>query len=185
MADVLMFQTRKDFRDWLAFNSSHPGIWLILGKDGSVVTLTAAEAHEEALCFGWIDGLIERIDEVTYRKYFSPRRKGSRWSERNKALVAKLIDDQVMTPKGLEVIERSRQDGSWDIVQDRSLPVERYAEFERLIEKSPKALENFRKMSKSTQQQFVGLYSDAKREATRVKRLAHLIDLLEQNRKPM
>lgn len=157
MADTLMFRTRKDFRDWLARNSSHPGIWLILGKDGSVVTLTAAEALEEALCFGWIDGLIERIDEVTYRKHFSPRRKGSRWSERNKALVAKWADEHLMTPKGLEVIERARQDGTWDTVQDRSLPGERYAEFELLIGRSPKALENFRKMSKSTQQQFVGL----------------------------
>lgn len=185
VADALMFRTRKDFRDWLALNSSHAGIWLVFGKDDSVVTLTAAEALEEALCVGWIDGLIERINEVTYRKYFSPRRKGSRWSERNKALVAKLMDQHLMTPKGLEVIERSKQDGTWDIVQDRSLPVERYGEFEQLIEKSPKAVENFRKMSKSTRQQFVGLYFDAKREATRVKRLAHLIDLLEQNRKPM
>jgi len=185
MADVLLFRTRKAFREWLALNGSHPGIWLIFAKDDSVVTLTAAEALEEALCFGWIDGLIERIDEVTYRKYFSPRRKGSRWSERNKALVARLVDEHLITPKGLEVVERSRQDGTWDIVQDRSFPVERYAEFELLIGKSPKALENFRKMSKSTQQQFLGLYFDAKREATRARRLAHLIDLLEQNRRPM
>jgi uncharacterized protein YdeI (YjbR/CyaY-like superfamily) len=80
----------------LALNGSHPGIWLIFAKDDSVVTLTAAEALEEALCFSWIDGLIERIDEVTYRKYFSPRRKGSRWSERNKALVAQLADEHVI-----------------------------------------------------------------------------------------
>jgi uncharacterized protein YdeI (YjbR/CyaY-like superfamily) len=185
MADAVSFRTRKDFRKWLSSNSSHPGIWLIFGKDNSVETLTAAEALEEALCFGWIDGLIKKIDDVTYRKYFSPRRKGSRWSERNKTLVAKLIDDHVMTPIGFKVIERAKQDGTWDIVWDRTLPVEMYAEFELLIKKSPKAFENFRKMSKSTQQQFVGLYFDAKREETRIKRLAHLIDLLEQNRKPM
>jgi len=112
---------------------------LSLRKMTPLWTLTAAEALEEALCFGWIDGLIERIDEVTYRKYFSPRRKGSRWSERNKALVARLVDEHLITPKGLEVVERSRQDGTWDIVQDRSFPVERYAEFELLIWEKPES----------------------------------------------
>lgn len=115
MADALRFRTRKDFRDWLASNSSHPGIWLIFGKDDSVVTLTAAEALEEALCFGWIDGLIDRIDKVTYRKYFSPRQTGSCWSERNKALVARLMDEQLMAPQGLEAINHAKQDGTWDI----------------------------------------------------------------------
>ncbi len=106
MADDVMFRTRKDFRKWLLANGAHPGVWLIFGKDSSVETLTAADALEEALCFGWIDGLMKKIDAATYKKYFSPRRKGSRWSERNKQLVAKLIDQHLMTSKGLEVVER-------------------------------------------------------------------------------
>ncbi len=185
MADEVMFRTRKDFRKWLVANRAHPGVWLIFGKDNAIETLTAADALEEALCFGWIDGLMKKIDAATYKKYFSPRRKGSRWSGRNKKLVAQLIAEHLMTPRGLEVVERAKQDGTWDMVQDRVFPAEKYVEFEKLIKKSPKALENFRKMPQSARQQFVGLYFDAKKEATRVKRVAHLMDLLEQNRKPM
>jgi len=185
MADDLIFRTRQDFREWLSLNSSSQGIWLVFGKDKSLVTLKASEALEEALCFGWIDGLMKKIDESTYKKYFSPRRKGSLWSETNKKLVDKLTGEQLMTSKGLEVIEQAKRDGTWDIVQDRTIPDERYDEFEKLIKKSKTALDNFRKMPKSAKQQFVGLYFEAKKEETRIKRLAKLISLLEQNKKPM
>jgi uncharacterized protein YdeI (YjbR/CyaY-like superfamily) len=185
MADELIFRTRQDFRDWLSLDSSDQGVWLIFGKDPSLVTLTAAEALEEALCFGWIDGLIKKIDESRYKKYFSPRRKGSQWSEKNKKLVDKLIGEQLMTSKGLEAVERAKRDGTWDAVRDGSIPEERYREFEELVSKSEAALENFRKMPRSAQQQFVGLYFEAKREQTRITRLAKLIDLLEQNKRPM
>lgn len=185
MTENLVFRTRQDFREWLSSNSSSQGVWLVFGKDASLITLTASEALEEALCFGWVDGLIKKIDEATYKKYFSPRRKGSPWSERNKKLVDKLISEQLMTSRGLEAIEQAKRDGKWDIVQDRTIPDERYDEFEILIGMSKTALENFRKMPKSTKQQFVGLYFEAKKEETRVNRLTKLVALLEQNKKPM
>lgn len=185
MADEYIFRTRQDFREWLSLNSSRQGIWLIFGKDELLVTLTAAEALEEALCFGWIDGLMKKIDESTYKKYFSPRRKGSKWSEKNKKLVDKLMNGQLMTTRGLDVIEQAKRDGTWDIVHDREIPDERYHEFEELIRGSQTALDHYRKMPKSTKQQFVGLYFEAKKEETRVVRLAKLIDLLEKNKKPM
>lgn len=185
MADEYIFKTRQDFREWLSLNGSQQGIWLIFGKDESLVTLTAAEALEEALCFGWIDGLMKKIDESTYKKYFSPRRKGSKWSEKNKKLVEKLIAGQLMTARGFEVIEQAKKDGTYDIVHDREIPDEKYHEFEKLIKGNQTALDNFIKMPKSTRHQFVGLYFEAKKEETRVTRLAKLIDLLEKNKKPM
>ena len=185
MADELIFRTRQDFREWLSSTSSAQGVWLVFGKDDSLLTLSPSEALEEALCFGWIDGLIIKIDGSRYKKYFSPRRKGSRWSEKNKKLVARLVREKVMTSSGLLVIERAKKDGTWDVVHDRTIPDEKYAEFETLIRKSKKALENFSKMPQSTKQQFVGLYFEAKKEETRVRKLAKLIDLLEQNKKPM
>ena len=185
MADELIFRTRHDFREWLSTHSSDQGVWLIFGKDPSLVTLTAAEALEEALCFGWIDGLIKKIDESRYKKYFSPRRKGSQWSEKNKKLVNKLIAEQLMTSQGLEAVERAKRDGTWDVVHDRTIPEERFSEFEELISKSEAALKNFGNLPRSAQQQFVGLYFEAKREQTRINRLAKLIDLLEKNQRPM
>lgn len=82
-------------------------------------------------------------------------------------------------------IDQAKRDGAWDVVHDATIPAERYREFERLIEKSGLAIANFRQMPKSAQRQFVGLYFEAKKEETRNKRLAKLIDLLEQNRRPM
>lgn len=185
MADELIFKTRKEFRKWLSSNSSHRGVWLVFGKKGPVQTLTASEALEEALCFGWIDGVIKRIDEASYKKYFSPRRAGSNWSEKNKRLVEKLIGQNLMTAKGLKAIDEAKKSGAWDVVRDSTIPAERYRDFERLIEKSKLALAHFRQMPKSAQRQFVGLFFEAKKEETRTKRLAKLIDLLEQGRRPM
>jgi uncharacterized protein YdeI (YjbR/CyaY-like superfamily) len=185
MNDKLIFKTRKDFRNWLSESSSNQGVWLVFGKDESIVTLTAPEALEEALCFGWIDGLIKKIDESSYMKYFSPRRKGSQWSDKNRKLANKLIDENLMTSKGLIAIELAKENGLWEAKQDRDIPEEQYQAFEILIGDNSAALENYRKMPKSLKFQFVGLYFDAKREETRIKRLEKLIDLLERNKKPI
>jgi len=85
----------------------------------------------------------------------------------------------------VDAYEQAKKDGTWNIVHDRTIPNEKYRENETLLRKSKKALENFMKMPKSTKQQFVGLYFEAKKEETRIRKLAKLIDLLEQNKKPM
>lgn len=91
MNATLQFPTREEFRNWLSENYlSTDGIWLLFGKAGGPKTLKAGEALEEALCFGWIDGQMQSIDEKSYKKYFSQRRENSKWSEKNKALVKEL-----------------------------------------------------------------------------------------------
>ena len=88
MGDSMEFASREAFRSWLSeHGQSSAGVWLLFGKAGGPKTLKAGEALEEALCFGWIDGQMQRIDEKSYRKYFSQRRDRSKWSEKNKALV--------------------------------------------------------------------------------------------------
>ena len=96
MGDSMEFASREAFRSWLSeHGQSSAGVWLLFGKAGGPKTLKAGEALEEALCFGWIDGQMQRIDEKSYRKYFSQRRERSKWSEKNKALV------QVLEERGL------------------------------------------------------------------------------------
>ena len=74
--EQILFETRTDFRNWLKDNClTSSGIWLVFSKHESIKTLKASEALEEALCFGWIDGQIQSIDEAKYLKYFSSRRK--------------------------------------------------------------------------------------------------------------
>lgn len=87
MDNCLQFETRQEFRVWLTENvTTSEGVWLIFGKTKQVKTLKAGEALEEALCFGWIDGVMKKVDEHSYLKYFARRRKNSKWSEKTKKL---------------------------------------------------------------------------------------------------
>ena len=186
MEDRIQFESREEFHLWLAANEMRTtGIWLIFGKGGKLKTPTAKEALDEALCFGWIDGLMRRIDDSSYMKYFAPRRKGSAWSEKNRKAVTRLITEGRMTEAGLSVITRAKADGTWDTIQDRSIPAEDISAFEAAISGNEVAAANFNKMPMSVKTQFVGLYKDAKKEDTRIRRLEKLIGLLEQNKRPM
>ncbi len=186
MKKELSFKNRKQFREWLGKQENKAnGIWVVFSKLKSIVTLSANEALEEALCFGWIDGLIKKIDEDRYKKYFSPRKKGSKWSEKNKKIAKRLIAEAKMDEKGLLVIENAKKDGTWNIKQDRIISDEKYKIFESLIKSNEMAFNNYLMMAKLKKQQFVGLYFDAKREETKQKRLKELIELLERNISPM
>jgi uncharacterized protein YdeI (YjbR/CyaY-like superfamily) len=186
MKEEILFPNREAFRNWLMENSQRQdGVWLTFGKGGKLKTLKAEEALEDALCFGWIDGQLDSIDETKYLKYFAPRRKGSRWSEKNKKLVEKLIYKGLMTEAGLQAVERARQDGTWDATQAPSISQEQIDTFDEAVRFNSKAFDNFQKMPVSVKKQFVGLYFDAKKEETRIKRFEKLVGLLELNKRPM
>jgi uncharacterized protein YdeI (YjbR/CyaY-like superfamily) len=165
MTEQLVFKNRAAFRTWLQKNYLRPtGLWLIFGKNGQLKTLTPDEALEEALCFGWIDGLIKRVDEATYVKFFSPRRDRSKWSQRNKKIAEKLIQSGHMALPGQEAVERAKQNGLWGV----AAPIKGDArQLSALIAAYPKAAANFQKMSASVQSLYAGYYFDAKQDATR------------------
>ena len=102
----LSYATRNDFRKWLQENAeTSDGVWLVFGKTKEVVTLTANDALEEALCFGWIDGQMKSIDGTRYIKYFTRRRTKSIWSEKNKKLVETLREKKLMTKLGEKAVK--------------------------------------------------------------------------------
>lgn len=109
------FTTTEEWRSWLEKNhATEDGIWLtIYKKHSDTSSVTVDQAVEEALCFGWIDSSMQPIDEDRYALRFTPRRKASNWSERNRARVATLIEEGRMTEAGLAEIERARQSGRW------------------------------------------------------------------------
>ncbi len=184
MTEQLIFKDRSAFHNWLQKNHDRPeGIWLVFGKKDAVKTLTPEEALEEALCFGWIDGLIKRVDETRYIKFFSPRRTKSKWSEKNRMTAEKLIRSGRMTSTGLQAIERAKRDGSWNGPQRPTVEPEDIERFARLIAASPLAAANFRKMPGSAQKLFIGFYLDAKQESARQRRLEKVIRALEENNK--
>ena len=115
MSDIMKFADREEFRKWLNDNClSSDGIWLLFGKAGGPKTIKAGEALEEALCFGWIDGQMQSIDDKAYKKYFSMRRENSKWSEKNKALVKSLEERGLMTAHGRNKVEEAQKNGQWN-----------------------------------------------------------------------
>lgn len=184
--DQLLFENRQAFRKWL-FENHHlsSGIWLFFGKAGKLKTLTADEALEEALCFGWIDGQLKSIDDQKYLKKFSPRRKGSVWSERNRKLARKLIENGSMTEAGQVVIDQAQKQGSWDSPRPDPISEKQIEILIQALSGAEKALMNFLKMPPSVKRTYTALYLDAKKEDTRKKRLEIIIERLNENKKPM
>lgn len=186
MEDVLEFAGREEFRSWLEeHGQSSGGVWLLFGKAGGPKTIRAAEALEEALCFGWIDGQMRRIDEGSYKKYFSPRREDSRWSEKNKALVRSLEERGLMTDHGRRKIEEARKDGRWDAPDLMALTGEQLARFSALLEGYEPAFTNFQAMPPSVRKTYARAYFDARTEAGRERRIAWIVDRLNRNLRPM
>lgn len=181
-----LFVDRSAMRAWLAaHHDSHRGIWVVLGKRPHLSTVSAAEALEEALCFGWIDGQIRRIDETRYVKRFTPRRPQSTWSARNLELADRLAAAGLMTPAGTEALASARAAGR---VEAAPRPVVTAAEVAGLVTAlagRPLALENLSRMAPSVQKTYAAHYAAARREDTRVRRLEQIAARLEANLKPM
>ena len=101
MENEVLFKNRDEFRNWLIENhATSNGIWVVFGKSKNIKTIRADEALEEALCFGWIDSQLSSVNEEKYLKKFTPRKKRSNWSEKNKKLINTLIPSGKMTEFG-------------------------------------------------------------------------------------
>lgn len=186
MNEILEFADRSAFRGWLQENClTSSGVWLLFGKKGGPKTIKASEALEEALCFGWIDGLMQSIDEKTYKKYFSLRRENSKWSEKNKALAGQLMKQEKMTQYGRAKIEEAKKNGQWDA--QKALPVteEQITMLIQVLQKHEPACANFQSMPLSVKKTYARAYFDAKTDAGREKRLAWMVLRLNKNLKPM
>lgn len=182
----LIFETRELFREWLeCYGRTSDGVWLIFSKTDTLKTLSAHEALEEALCFGWIDGRMQSIDEIRYKKYFSRRRAKSNWSGRNKELAQILIEKGIMAPQGLDAISYAKQNGQWDNPKRNVASEEQIRMFKQLIEPYEPACTNLSAMSDSVQCTYTLFYLDAKSDKTRQTRLEKIIDRLNKNLKPM
>lgn len=186
MGNIMEFANREAFREWLSENClSEEGIWLLFGKAGGPKTIKASEALEEALCFGWIDGQMQSIDDKTYRKYFSMRREKSKWSEKNKALAKNLEERSIMTDFGRKKIAEAKENGQWDAPKPATVTEGQIAQLSTLLKGYEPAYTNFQAMSPSVRKTYTKAYLDAKTDTGQEKRLAWIVDRLNQNLKPM
>jgi Uncharacterized protein conserved in bacteria len=184
----LIFQTRADFRAWLGENAKgSDGVWLEFSKSKALKTLSASEALEEALCFGWIDGQMQSMDENSYLKYFKQRADGSNWSEKNQKLVEQLEKQGLMTDCGREKIAYAKQHGTWGVSnKPEPLSPEMLQQFCEMLGPFEPACSNFMKMTPSVRKNYAGSYFfGAKTEEGKRKRFETIIERLNLNLDPM
>jgi uncharacterized protein YdeI (YjbR/CyaY-like superfamily) len=172
---------RSEWRGWLEkHHTSETEVWLIYYKKGSGKTsISYPDSLEEALCFGWIDSIIQKIDDEQYARKFTPRREGSRWSEVNKRLVSKLAREGRMREAGLALVDFTMPESEGPRPKRSDMPLPDWLK-EGLMT-SPPAWENFTRLPPSHRRQYIGWISAAKREETRQRRLQEAIIRLERN----
>ncbi len=178
-------RSRDQWRAWLErHHATAQEVWLIhYKKHTDKPGLTYEEAVEEALCFGWIDGVLKRIDDEKHIIRYSPRRKNSIWSERNKARVRKLMRGRRMTKTGLDMVREAKDSGQWDAAAQREDRQSVPAELKEALAGNQAARDSFAKLAPSRRTQFVWWVSSARKEQTRRGRAAKAIQLLVRNEK--
>lgn len=184
--DSHLFSNKQAFYDWLQSNvETSDGVWLTFGKTSKVKTLSASEALEIALCFGWIDGQMKKIDDNQYIKYFAQRRPNSKWSEKNKRLVQELDKKGLLTEYGKKKIAEAKENGRWNQSYVVTVTDTDIQDLTELIKPHEPAHTNFLNMSPSVQKTYTKAYLDAKTDKGRTQRLTWMIDRLNNNLKPM
>jgi len=178
ISDSICIDNRADWRAWLeAHHAAAQEVWLIFYKKKSGrPSIPLEDAIEEALCFGWIDSLIQRIDEERYARLFTPRTNQAKWSPSNRRRVQKLMGQGRMSAAGLALLPPDWQDAP----MERPHPeCEALPEFvENALDAIPGLRECFEELPPSLRRNYLGYVLEAKREETRQRRLAYILDNL-------
>lgn len=180
---TLSVPDRAAWRAWLEkHHAREPGIWLVYYKGGVHPTLSYEDSILEALCFGWIDSIIKKVDEDKYVRKFTPRTPGSDWSLSNKRRIARLIREELMTPAGMDRVDYAHPEREPSEPPSRTEPL-LPAYFKRALVANGRAWENFKNLSPSYRRLYVRWVLDAKRAETRDKRVRESVALLAENKK--
>jgi len=189
MSDTLpvkFFSTAAALRKWLVANhAKQEGVWLrIYKKDAGKKSITYAEALDEALCFGWIDGMKKGLDEVSWVQRFTPRRPKSSWSKINTAHAERLVREGKMQAAGLRQIEAAKTDGRWNAAYDSPKTAEPPTDFLKALSQNKKAKAFFLTLNKANIYAIVYRLQTAKKSETRQRRMAQILAQLEEGKKP-
>jgi uncharacterized protein YdeI (YjbR/CyaY-like superfamily) len=171
-------KTREEWRKWLEVNhSTCDGIWFTYYKKPSgKPSVKYSDAVEEALCFGWIDGKIRRINDDYYVQWFTPRRHGSRWSALNISRARRLIEENLMRPPGLKEFELAAKN---DMKPEPSSVMP--DDLLNALKDNNLAYNNFLNFPPSSRKMYILWVNDAKRTETRQNRIIKVVDRAEKN----
>jgi uncharacterized protein YdeI (YjbR/CyaY-like superfamily) len=181
----LLCPTLADWRKWLKQNHRKVDeVWLVFFKKGAgEQTLTYDEALDEALCYGWIDSLIKKIDDTKYARKFTPRNEVSKWSEINKKRVERLFKEGRMTRAGMDVVETAKKNGCWDKPDRPPTVTEIPTELTAVLKKNKVAKANFERLAPSHRARYIMWVGTARRPETRARRAVEAVRLLDNDKK--
>lgn len=180
---VLGFASAAVWRDWLAQQpATSAGLWLKIPKKGCAEPgVGYAEALDEALCYGWIDGQKRPLDEDHFLQGFSPRKARSRWSKINCGKAEALIESGRMRPAGLSEVERAKADGRWDAAYEAQSTASVPDDLQSALDANPAAAEFFAQLNKANRYAVLYRVQEPKRPETRAKRIEKFVAMLEKH----
>ena len=181
---ILEFPDRAAWDSWLAGNhGSAPGAWLKLAKRGSgAVTVSYAEALEDAIRYGWIDGQKAAHDAAHWLQRFTPRGPRSRWSQVNRRTAERLLAEDRMTPAGLAQIQAAERDGRWEAAYEPQSQASVPEDLERALDAHPGAKAFFATLTGARRYAFLYRLHHVTRPEARARRIERYIELLAAGR---
>lgn len=184
-AETFCPASRQEWRQWLENNhDKKQSVWLVQHKKSlNIPTVSWSDAVDEALCYGWIDSIRKSIDNDRFIQFFSRRKPRSVWSKINKEKIARLTEQNLMTPAGLAVVETAKQNGSWSIldeVEELIIP----KDLKKSFSAHPGSKVFFESLSRSTRKSMLQWIVLAQRPETRRQRITEVVTLAAQGLKP-
>jgi uncharacterized protein YdeI (YjbR/CyaY-like superfamily) len=183
---TLRFRSASEWERWL--DENHPsaqGVWIQMAKKATgIESIDHPAAIETALCFGWIDGRREALDERYFLQRFTPRRPRSKWSRINRDRAERLIAEGRMRPAGLAEVERAKADGRWDAAYDSPGAIAVPDDLRRELDSRPRAKAVFAELDSRNRYAILYGLHDAKKPETRKRRLATFVEMLEAGERP-
>lgn len=178
---TMSFAFAADWERWLEDNHAvSDGVWIKMAKKGSGIdSVRYPEVLDVALCFGWIDGRREALDERYFLQRFTPRRARSRWSRINRDKVERLHADGRMRAAGLSEVARAQADGRWEAAYDGQQTISVPDDLQRELNARPRAKAFFAELTSQNRYAILYRLQDAKRPETRARRLAKFVAMLE------
>lgn len=180
---IMLFDTGQAFGDWLAMQpDTAAGAWLQFAKKGAdLSSLTKAEAIDQALCHGWIDGQLDRYNAESWLIRFTPRKPRSKWSEVNRSRALELLAQGRMSPRGLAQIEAAKLDGRWDAAYAPASTITVPLDLQLALKQSPKAAAFFATLTGANRYAILYRIGAVKRAETRTRKIEEYVAMLERN----
>lgn len=181
---VLEFGSQAAWESWLdAHHAAAPGAWLKIAKKGSgAETVTYAEALEAAICYGWIDGQKDRLDDVHWLQRFTPRKPRGRWSRINTDQATELIKAGRMRPAGQREVELAQADGRWEAAYEGQRAMTVPGDLERELARNEAAREFFATLSGVNRYAILYRIGSVKRPETRARKIAQYVAMLAEHK---